>query len=254
MFFDIFTKRAYKKAMREAAQTIAPNTDTCEKMLGSVMLAAGVTAVGASFASASSKVASMAKLALLKTVGVTAAVTVGVTAAGTTLLAPPTIKEIQVVDMAHNAQSEILIRTGTGISAQTVTVVSENGIPVTAELVQKGQYSVKVKNNGKYTISVMGPGGIQTSTSVEVNSVDVDIPQMVKYYLQGDELVIYFSDDKSGVDWNSIYGEDIDGNRVTPISYDEQAGSVTFQAPTEDMQIFLQDMAGNWATSAVRIM
>lgn len=253
-----FRKNPYKATLEESAKLIAPEEDTCEKILGAVMLSAGVAtaatfATAATNAAALSKAASLGKIALLKVATGVAVATVGAVATSSVLLAPPEIQNVAVHPGESYTQSAIIITTDSALSPQSVTVISQEGVPRSAIPAQRGQYTVSVDRNGAYTVEVVSKTGQVVTADVEVNTIDETIPVMERYTVDGDSVAIYFTDHQSGVNWDSISATDSNGQTVPPLAVYPDQGCAVFALPQSNLDVTVEDLAGNRAVATITV-
>ena len=246
-----FFKNPYKKALEESAKAIAPKEETTQKILGTVMLAAGVTSA-VSMASASAKAASLGKAAALKVAGSVVAVTVGVSVAGVAVFSPPAIKEIQVMDEGWT-KSSIVVTTDSAVNTREVLILPEQGAAFPAEHEESTRYVASVYQNGLYTVEVTGQGGQTITGQVRVDGIDAAIPQITSYTTDSDSVTIFFSDDRSGVNWDTIRAVDTSGAAVTPLEINGEQGYVRFALPEANLDIYLEDMAGNKGMTTIYV-
>jgi len=257
-----FPGKSYSKILHETAKATAPGAEKYESMLQSIMTAAAdrnvisaaTAAVGVSYAAAAAKTASMARQAVLRVLGGVTAVGVSAAVMASAII-PPVINDVYVDNAAPLVSSAyIVIETDSLIPAVNVRIIPDNGAPFPAlpDSEAKGMYRAPVYENGTYTVEVIGFNHHVTTRSLNVSCIDSDIPVMERYFVEGDRILIYFSDE-SGVNWADIYALDADGRKILPTAVNEETGCVTFALPESDIDLYIQDNAGNQAKSAIRV-
>lgn len=248
-------KHPFTRELERTAKLLQPSEQICQEILGSVLLVAGVTAT-ISFGNAVASGATLAKTALIKTVSATIVTTVGVTAAavaGPAVLAPPAIAGAYIADTQAWVQAEIQIDMGGSKGLRSVKVISESGEEQAAARRDDGLYVVTVNANGTYTIAVTGAGNRTATANVVVDSIDEAIPALERHAVEGDAIVLFFSDQGSGVEWEAIYATDASGAHIRPLEVDPSTGRVVFAMPTADMNVHVRDLAGNQAICPIHL-
>lgn len=255
MSINSIFKHPYTRELEKTAKLVQPSEQLCQEILGSVLLVAGVTAT-VSLADAVTSGAALAKAAMLKTVSATVATTVGVTAAavaGPAVLLPPSIQDAYIADTGSMTQAEIQIDMATSVGLRSVRVISEQGEEQMAAKGEDGVYTVVVNANGAYRIEAVGAGNRMAVASVVVSTIDDSIPVLERYTADSHGVALYFSDRGSGVDWDALTASDAAGNAVQPLSIDREGGSAVFATPAADLQVYVQDLAGNQAVCAIQV-
>lgn len=106
-------------------------------------------------------------------------------------------------------------------------------------------FTIEPKTNGIMTIKVQLSNKQYGVKSISVTGADNKSPVLIKDEKIGDRLYLYIEDDVSGIDWEGIYGETMDGNMIDPISYSESGGYVVFEFPSESINIYIPDFKEN---------
>ena len=81
----------------------------------------------------------------------------------------------------------------------------------------------------------------------QINSFDENPPVIDEdnVVLGSGYLEFTVSDSQSGVDFDSIYGIDKDGNNLKPTQTEEASGKVVFSLKTNSITVYVSDKAGN---------
>lgn len=111
--------------------------------------------------------------------------------------------------------------------------------------VSEGLYQIHPSANGTLLVTVTLANKQFTQHTVEVLGVDVEPPILVGSELVGDELEIFFHDEISTINFETIYAVDSKGKVVYPLGHNEDAVSVTFAYPEDYLNIFVSDNCGN---------
>lgn len=123
---------------------------------------------------------------------------------------------------------------------------SIEGIPV--ELVKEnGNYLATLEYNGNLAVTAVSLNGMQRTIYIPVNLLD-DVKPVIdeeSVYLQNGILEFDVSDTQSGVDFDSIYGVDGDGDNIKPTDIDKEKGHVTFSLKSDSIHVYIPDLSGN---------
>ena len=96
-------------------------------------------------------------------------------------------------------------------------------------------------------ISVTSLNGMMKIENSQINSFDENPPVIDEdnVVLGSGYLEFTVSDSQSGVDFDSIYGIDKDGNNLKPTQTEEASGKVVFSLKTNSITVYVSDKAGN---------
>lgn len=253
MFGSLF-EHPYTRELQKNAKLLKPNEQTRQKILGTVMAATGVAA-SVSVAAALAKSIQAARIAFVKTAASVAATAVGVSVmgvAGASMVIPPSIEAAYIASQDWHVAT-VLIDTSSVMQPESVVIVLSDGSAWIAEHTGGGTYEVRVPQNGDYQVRVTGQGGQTATAPVHVEGLDNNIPHMQEYAFENDLVRLCFADDYSGVDWASICAVDSAGNTVQPQTVNAAEGYVLFEVPQSQMDVLVQDLAGNRAVCTIRI-
>ena len=108
-------------------------------------------------------------------------------------------------------------------------------------------YIIPIKSNGNLRISVTSINGMMKIENSQINSFDENPPVIDEdnVVLGTGYLEFTVSDSQSGVDFDSIYGIDKDGNNLKPKQTEEASGKVVFSLKTNSITVYVSDKAGN---------
>lgn len=84
-----------------------------------------------------------------------------------------------------------------------------------------------------------------STLTYDVSGVDTATPVLLSNESQDGQIFLHLSDTESGVDYESIYALDLNGNTLEPAAYNEEENYVIFSYPTSSMNVYIPDKAGN---------
>ncbi len=124
----------------------------------------------------------------------------------------------------------------------TATVNGKN-VPVVEK--QKGVYTLQPGEEGIMNVKITTLNRQYITKKIHVTSVDNVTPFVVDSMRDGDKFYLYVDDNISGVDYETVYAQGADSKKIMPIQIDEKKGMIVFKYPSESINIFISDMAGN---------
>lgn len=111
--------------------------------------------------------------------------------------------------------------------------------------VDSHKYSVEPVINGKMKVTVTLINKQQTTQYVDVTCVDMDVPVLVSSKWDKENIYLTMSDAGSGVNFSEIRATDLNGNTIKPLRTDPAKGLIVFKYPTEPVNVYIPDNAGN---------
>lgn len=123
----------------------------------------------------------------------------------------------------------------------------------TVELAKNGKvYSAELTANGNLTISVESLNRMTDVAHISINVLDEASPSIdEESVIIGSGYVEFqVSDSQSGVDYDSIYGIDGDGDNLKPTDIDKTRGMITFAMKSDSLTVYVKDLAGNQQTAS----
>lgn len=106
-------------------------------------------------------------------------------------------------------------------------------------------YTIEPRANGTLSVTVTLVTNQYQTVTTEISSIDVTAPTCTSY-TQGDGVVtLTLEDTDSGVDYGNITALDTDGSAVSPLSVNEAEQTAIFAAPSEALEVYVPDLAGN---------
>ena len=124
-------------------------------------------------------------------------------------------------------------------------VAQINGVNLPVYETGDNVYMLEPTTNGKVVITVTLANHQFETTSFTVGSVDMTAPTIVAHSNDTDYLYLTVADVGYGVDFKNITAVDMNGVTSHPVAYDETTGVVTFTYPTDSINIYIPDRAGN---------
>ena len=123
-------------------------------------------------------------------------------------------------------------------------VATINDIELPVYEVNGKEYTIEPTGNGTMTVCVELINKQKTEARIEVAGVDAEPPRLVDTIVSEDTITIMTVDDGIGVDWHGVYAETASGDKVMPISADEESG-IVFGFPSEEWVVYIPDHLGN---------
>lgn len=151
---------------------------------------------------------------------------------------------IEVADTNDYLSTTVTLRLSSVFPTRSVTM-KLNGEDI--ELEKDGRtYTAVVTTNGSIEASVINANGMPAKLYDHVNVLDETAPTF-----NGDPAindgVIYMAitDSQSGVNFDSIYAVDSQGETLMPLTVDRSANMLSFEMDPDGLRVYAQDMAGN---------
>ena len=106
-------------------------------------------------------------------------------------------------------------------------------------------YQIEPDANGSLTVTVVLKNHQSNTYTLTVNDVDTKTPVLLSNHQKGDNIALFVEDADSGIDYNGVYALNTSGDRVLPVSFDENTGEIDFLYPEETLNIYIPDQAEN---------
>lgn len=106
-------------------------------------------------------------------------------------------------------------------------------------------YQIEPDANGELVITVVLKNKQSNTFTLTVDEVDTKTPVLLSNQQSGDNITLFVEDTDSGIDYNGVYALNSSGERVLPVSYNEETGEIDFSYPEEAMNIYIPDQADN---------
>lgn len=158
------------------------------------------------------------------------------------LIGPKIGAELATAKDALSADYEIKIQSLMPVRSVSATL---NDQPLPVNRVSGKHFSVNVQKNGILSITVTLMNNLSEKYSTNVSHFDQTDPIITRHQLQGDQFYVYVKDEESGVDFPGIYALTLEGERISPLSYEETSGLVVFPYSGQPLNLYLPDRQGN---------
>lgn len=114
-------------------------------------------------------------------------------------------------------------------------------------------YSIEPTRNGIMTVAVTLANHQYAEHDIQVDHVDRTAPTLISSRQSSGRLFLYLVDKDSGIYYEGIYAQNLNGDRIEPVAYDSKTGCIEFLSPTTTMQFFIPDHTGNLLQLVVSI-
>jgi hypothetical protein len=106
-------------------------------------------------------------------------------------------------------------------------------------------YTAVIAKNGLLEVNVTNLNGMSISQYEHVDILDDNPPSIENAYVEDGTVTLTFTDSQSGINAESIYGIDSNGNQVSPLWIDHDTNTCSFDMDPAGLVIHGQDRAGN---------
>lgn len=138
----------------------------------------------------------------------------------------------------------LILHVDSMMSVQSVTAALD-GRPIAIYDAGNGSYVLQPTANGELTVSVRLINRQLTTISRSISGVDAQAPVYVESRVEGDDLLLFFNDDCTGIDPDSVYATLEDGTTCIPAAWDPQRACVVMPYPTVQVHLYVSDHAGH---------
>lgn len=107
-----------------------------------------------------------------------------------------------------------------------------------------GEYQLQPRSNGEMHVSVTLVNHQRTTVNVDIEAVDTCAPALIASEI-GEDCVLFYVSDESGVDYENITVTDPHGNVSKPIGFDAEAGYIMLPYPTDTLDVRIPDLRSN---------
>lgn len=166
-------------------------------------------------------------------------------AGGGSLTGAPKITGIHTYTEDSGVSARMDIETDSPFPINKVEVRCEDDTVGYAGKTGKNKYSVRVKENGTYTVKVYSNNRRTGQTREIVDQIDSKVPEIISTEFTDTELIVAFAEDESGVDFENLYCEDDMGIVQHPKRVLSDENRVVFELPGRDTALYIGDRAGN---------
>ncbi len=140
---------------------------------------------------------------------------------------------------------------------EEVYIVDENSVRtegVESEQTE-GRFTFTVNKNGVYTIYASASNNQVASTTVTIDCIDDTQPKISDYSYDADNslLEIFVIDEKSGVNFDTVYIMSSGEEKIFPTGMDIELGKLDFNVPKGDYILYISDEVGTQGVYSVSI-
>lgn len=125
-------------------------------------------------------------------------------------------------------------------------VIAKDGEDIAYEQTDSRTYTVPISSNGVLEVSIQNFNGMSAAEYAHISILDDVAPTVTDYSLDDEDVItITLEDTQSGVDFETIYAVDSEGDQVFPITEDRSAGEVKFDMDSMGLTLHASDFTGN---------
>lgn len=151
--------------------------------------------------------------------------------------------EVTVNDPGDFKSAEIVVKIksifpNNGLNAKLAEV------PLELEETENKTYTATVHTNGTLEVSMENKNGMNKIVYENVNCIDDTPPAFTESDNAAGFVSFYVDDSQSGVNFDSLYAIDSNGNRLTPSMIDEGESLVVFNYDTPTIEVHAFDNVG----------
>lgn len=167
-------------------------------------------------------------------------------------LTPAPISRVSSSPMENSGSATISFQVNSLVPPRSISALL-NDKPVKVEQESYQGYSVNVQENGYLLLQVESITGKTSSQNLLINNLDDTAPKIVRHENSGSSVIIYVTDDDTGVDFAKIRAYNPDtSEQVLPTSFNEEEGYVVFNYPQSAVYIEIPDKAENKITYVLK--
>lgn len=110
---------------------------------------------------------------------------------------------------------------------------------------EKGRtYSIPISKNGVLEVVVENWNGMSSTVFEHVDILDENPPAFDTPQIIDGVVTLTVTDSQSGVDFDSIYATDSEGNQIDPLTVDRSSNTLSFEMDPNGLYVHAQDKAG----------
>lgn len=151
--------------------------------------------------------------------------------------------EVTVNDHGDYMNADIQVKVKSHFPNDGVVVIF-NGEPLELEEPENGLYAVAVTSNGPVEVSMTNKNGMNKIVYETVNCIDDTPPTFTESDAATGFVSFYVDDAQSGVNFDSIYAIDTNGNQLKPSYIDQGESLVAFNFSTPTLEVHAFDNMG----------
>lgn len=110
---------------------------------------------------------------------------------------------------------------------------------------EKGRtYTIPISKNGVLEATVENWNSMSSTIYEHINVLDENPPAFEEPQIIDGVVTLTVTDSQSGVNFDSIYALDSNGERVEPLTVDRSTNTLSFEMDPDGLNVFAQDKAG----------
>ncbi|MCQ2567589.1 MAG: hypothetical protein MJ127_04210 [Mogibacterium sp.] len=149
-----------------------------------------------------------------------------------------TLKQLDSTSPTYSMNIESILP----VTSVVATIDGEN-VPVYEKA--KHEYTIEPSKVGDMLVTVKCVNRQYAQKKIKVTNIDKQAPTISSSKKKDGKIYIYLEDNLSGVDYENIYAKNTSGKTIKPESFNEEKSLVVFTYPSESINIFVPDKAGN---------
>lgn len=154
------------------------------------------------------------------------------------------ITSLNVSEPYVKAPAKIEVQVRSSYPVKDITAKSEGAKSVRCVQTAPDTYSVYVKENGNYKVTVTDNSGRRVSDTIEVSCID-NVRPHASVSIEDDRLHVSAVDNESGIDFDNLYCDGDGLDKLLPTQTDPASGEAVFDLPQKNVVLHLRDLAGN---------
>lgn len=123
--------------------------------------------------------------------------------------------------------------------------ITLDGEPLDLTQVGRKSYRSTVTHNGILEIHMENFNHMSITGYEVIDVLDNELPDVVSYTLEDGMLTLWLSDTQSGIDYENLSATTGDGDVISPLSVNKEAGTVVFPADASGLTVTIRDLSGN---------
>lgn len=110
---------------------------------------------------------------------------------------------------------------------------------------EKRTYTIPIYKNGLLEANVTNLNGMVSAEFVQIDILDDNPPTIEDAQIADGVVRVTVTDSQSGVNFDSIYAVNTNGEQLVPLTVDRETNTLSFEMDPAGLQVFAQDRAGN---------
>lgn len=110
---------------------------------------------------------------------------------------------------------------------------------------EKRTYTIPIYKNGLLEANVTNLNGMISAEFVQIDILDDNPPTIEDAQIADGVVRVTVTDSQSGVNFDSIYAVNANGEQLVPLTVDRETNTLSFEMDPAGLQVYAQDRAGN---------